>query len=80
MAEAAEKVIDDNEEVEVTVDDTKPLVNSESDYVSTTTEVVVSEEGSQDPEELDDYSKRVKKRIKTLTCLTCEIVFTESNK
>ena len=67
MAEAAEKVMEDNEEVEITVDDTKPLVNSESDYDSTTTEVVVSEENSQDPEELDDYSKRVKKRIKKLT-------------
>ena len=67
MAEAAEKVIEDNEEIEVTVDDTKTLVNSESDHGSTTTEVVVSEEDTQDPEELDDYSKRVQKRIKTLT-------------
>jgi|TARA_B110000285_G_C15098038_1_gene603293 hypothetical protein len=67
MAEAAEKVIDDNEEVEITVDDTKTLVNSESDHGSITTEVVVSEEDTQDPEELDDYSKRVQKRIKTLT-------------
>ena len=67
MAEAAEKVIDENEEIEVTVDDSKPLVNSESDHDSTTAEVVVSEEDTQNPEELDDYSKRVQKRIKTLT-------------
>ena len=67
MAEAAEKVIDENEEIEVTVEDTKTLVNSESDHDSTTAEVVVSEEDTQNPEELDDYSKRVQKRIKTLT-------------
>mgnify|MGYP003666754953 CR=1 FL=1 len=63
MAEAEEKVINEDEEIEITVDDTKPLVNSESNYDTTTPEVVVEEEA----EELDDYSKRVQKRIKTLT-------------
>ena len=67
MAEAEEKVENENEEVEVTVDDTKPLVNSESDNDPAPSEVVVSEEDPKESEELDDYSKRVQKRIKTLT-------------
>tara|TARA_R110000782_G_scaffold170493_1_gene262227 strand:- start:832 stop:1776 length:945 start_codon:yes stop_codon:yes gene_type:complete len=67
---AEEKVIeDDAQEVEITVDDSKTLVNGEqsADSSSTEVEVTTDSESVEDGEELDDYSKRVRKRIKTLT-------------
>ena len=66
---AEEKVIeDDAQEVEITVDDSKTLVNGEQGVDSSTPEVEVTSDAEPKEEaELDDYSKRVQKRIKTLT-------------
>jgi len=67
--ETTEKVIeDDAQEVEITVDDSKTLVNGEQSDDSTSSEVeVASDSEPKEDGELDDYSKRVQKRIKTLT-------------
>ena len=70
MAEEKVETIEKEEEgqeVEVKLESPSKMDGNTTDNSSTETEVVVSEEKKESEEELDDYSKRVQKRIKTLT-------------
>jgi hypothetical protein len=70
MAEEKVETIEKEEEgqeVEVKLESPGKMDGSTTDNSSTETEVVVSEDKKESEEELEDYSKRVQKRIKTLT-------------
>tara|TARA_R100001079_G_scaffold104148_1_gene70570 strand:- start:2351 stop:3259 length:909 start_codon:yes stop_codon:yes gene_type:complete len=60
--------VEEEQEVEIKVEENPSVDSNTKDNATSAPEVVVSEEKPEDKEEeLDDYSKRVQKRIKTLT-------------
>jgi len=62
----AVEVEEEGQEIEVNLEQNSPVDESPKNNDTTSPEVVVAEEGEKE-EELDDYSKRVQKRIKNLT-------------
>lgn len=65
--EKVEKTEEGGQEVEVKLESPSKMDGNTTNNDSSETEVVVSEEKAESEEELDDYSKRVQKRIKNLT-------------
>jgi hypothetical protein len=62
----AVEVEEEGQEIEVNLEQNSPVDENPKNNDTTSPEVVVAEEGEKE-EELDDYSKRVQKRIKNLT-------------